>query len=165
MSHAVTVEILSLLALIIIANGSPVVIRYLLKHRFDLAIDLGQSLPDGQRIFGDSKTWRGLIAAVFFTAVAAYLMGYSPQTGMLVALYALLGDLISSFLKRRLAMPSSSMALLLDQVPESFLPAFMLMDTFNLDIMAVIALVLIFIILELLLSRILYRWGLRKRPY
>jgi len=161
----VIVEFLQLLILIIIANGSPVVIRWLFKHRFDLAIDLGQSLPDGQRIFGDSKTWRGLVAAVLLTAAAAYLMGYSPQTGMSVALYAMLGDLGSSFIKRRLSMPASSMAPLLDQVPESFLPALMLKDTFNLDIMAVIVLVLIFIILELLLSRILYRWGLRKKPY
>jgi len=161
----VIVEFLQLLILIIIANGSPVVIRWLFKHRFDLAIDLGQSLPDGQRIFGDSKTWRGLVAAVLLTAAAAYLMGYSPQTGMSVALYAMLGDLVSSFIKRRLSMPASSMAPLLDQVPESFLPALMLKDTFNLDIMAVIVLVLIFIILELLLSRILYRWGLRKKPY
>ena len=62
-------------------------------------------------------------------------------------------------------MKPSSMAPLLDQVPESLFPAFMLKEVFNLDISAVILLVLIFIITELVLSHILYRYGLRKEPY
>ncbi|MBE9560221.1 MAG: CDP-archaeol synthase, partial [Proteobacteria bacterium] len=75
------------------------------------------------------------------------------------------GDLGSSFIKRRLSMQPSSMAPLLDQVPESFFPAFMMMHTFNLNISSVILLVLIFIIIELALSHILYKYGIRKNPY
>lgn len=160
-----TIELLQLLLLIIIANGAPILASLLLNDSFDLAVDFNQVLPDKRPVFGSSKTWRGIIAALVATAAAAWLFGYHPETGVLVASYAVLGDLVSSFIKRRLSMPPSSMAPLLDQVPESLFPAFMMMAVFNLDILAVILLVLIFIIIELGLSHILYKWGVRKRPY
>ena len=158
-------EILPLLLLIIIANGAPILARLLLNDGFKLAVDFGQILPDKNRLFGPSKTWRGILAALLATTFATWLTGYSPETGLLIAVYVIIGDLGSSFIKRRLSMPPSSMAPLLDQVPESLLPAFMLKEVFNLDISAVILLVLIFIITELLLSHILYLYGVRRRPY
>jgi CDP-2,3-bis-(O-geranylgeranyl)-sn-glycerol synthase len=161
----VIVELFNLLLLIIIANGAPILIRVLLNENFNLAVDFGQELPDKRRVFGPSKTWRGIFAALFATTVAAWLLGYSPETGLLVAVYAVLGDLLSSFIKRRLAMPPSSMAPLLDQVPESLFPAFMMRQDFNLDLFSVMLLVLIFVIVELVLSRTLYKWGIRRRPY
>ncbi|MFV2004815.1 MAG: CDP-archaeol synthase [Gammaproteobacteria bacterium] len=158
-------ELFQLLLLIIIANGTPIIIRWLLNDSFDLAVDFGQKLPDNKRIFGSSKTWRGVLSALLVTPVVAWFLGHSIETGLLVAVYAIFGDLCSSFIKRRLAMKPSSMAPLLDQVPESLFPAYMLRHVFNLEISSVIWLVLIFIIIELVLSHILYKWGLRKRPY
>jgi len=98
----VTIELLQLLLLIIIANGAPILIRLLLKDGFNLAVDFDQKLPDKKRLFGPSKTWRGILAALLATMTAAWLLGYSLETGMLVAVYAILGDLGSSFIKRRL---------------------------------------------------------------
>jgi len=158
-------ELLQLLLLIIIANGAPIITRQWLNGRFSHAVDLDHDLADNNRIFGPSKTWRGIVSSLLVTPVVAVLLGYSIETGLMVAVYAVIGDLISSFIKRRFSMTASSMAPLLDQVPESFIPAFMLRQTFNLDILSVIWLVLIFIITELLLSHILYKWGVRKRPY
>lgn len=158
-------ELFKLLLLIIIANGAPILLRALLKNNYNLAVDFGKKLPDRQRVFGRSKTWRGIVAALIVTAIAAVLLGYSPQTGMLVAGYAILGDLFSSFIKRRLTLDASSKAPLLDQIPESLLPALMLRQTFNLDALAVLLLVALFIIIELALSQLLYSWGLRRRPY
>ncbi len=160
-----TIELLHLLLLIIIANGAPILIRVLLNDGFKLAVDFGQKLPDNKRLFGPSKTWRGIFAALPATTVAAWLLGYSADTGLLVAVYVVLGDLLSSFIKRRLGMRPSSMAPLLDQVPESLFPALMMMEVFNLNISSVMLLVLIFIITELILSHIFYKWGLRRRPY
>ena len=160
-----SVELLQLLLLIIIANGAPIITRQWLNDSFSYAVDLGQNLPDKNRIFGPSKTWRGIFSSLLATPVVAVLLGHSVETGLMVAIYVVSGDLFSSFIKRRLSMEPSSMAPLLDQVPESFIPAFMLRQTFNLDILSVIWLVLIFITIELLLSYILYRWGVRKRPY
>ena len=132
-----TIELIHLLLLIIIANATPILTHVLFNDRFKLAVDFGQTLPDKKPVFGPSKTWRGIFAALPLTAVAAWLLGYPPITGLLVAFYALSGDLFSSFIKRRLRMPSSSMAPLLDQVPESLFPAFMLRKEFNLEISSV----------------------------
>ncbi|MCW8923483.1 MAG: CDP-archaeol synthase [Gammaproteobacteria bacterium] len=151
--------------LIIIANGAPILIRVLLNDFFTTAVDFGYRLPDRQRLFGDSKTWRGIMAAVIATSASAWLLGYAPEIGLMVAVYAVLGDLSSSFIKRRLGKPASSMAPLLDQVPESLFPALMMMQAFKLDIPAVIQLVTAFIIIELLLSHVLYKWGVRQQPY
>jgi hypothetical protein len=160
-----SVELLQLLLLIIIANGAPIITRHWLNDNFSYAVDLGHDLADNNRIFGPSKTWRGIFSSLLATPVVAVLLGFSIETGLMVAVYAVVGDLFSSFIKRRLSMTASSMAPLLDQVPESFIPAFMMRQTFSLDILSVMWLVLIFITIELLLSHILYKWGVRKRPY
>jgi hypothetical protein len=158
-------EFITLFLLIIIANGTPVFMRFCLKKRLETAIDLGATLPDGQRLFGASKTWRGLVGAILITSLVGWLMGYSAWLGCAVAMLALLGDLFSSFIKRRLALKPGSMAPLLDQIPESLLPAYILMHQFNLDSMDVLFLVICFVITELLLSRLFFMLGVRKTPY
>lgn len=160
-----TVELIHLLLLIIIANGAPIILRALMGNKLDFALDFGYRLPDRLPLFGCSKTWRGLAGALVFTSLASILLGYSLSTGVLVAVYAVSGDLISSFIKRRLGMAPSSMAPLLDQVPESLLPALMLRQSFKLDFHSILILVSAFIIVELLLSYFLFKLGIRKRPY
>jgi hypothetical protein len=161
----VSISEIHLLLLIILANATPVIMRVLLQNRLDTAIDFGYILPDHHPVFGESKTWRGFIGAIIVTAIVAMVLGYGVNTGALIAIYALLGDLFSSFIKRRFGMAPSTMAPLLDQVPESLLPALMMMERFDLDMQSIIILVCLFIVLELLLSYIFFRLGIRKRPY
>lgn len=158
-------ELLHLLLLIVIANGAPIILQALMKAKFDYAIDFGYCLHDHAPVFGSSKTWRGIIGAIVFTSLAAVVFGYSLSTGALVAVYAVSGDLASSFIKRRLGMGSSSMAPLIDQIPESLLPAVMLRQTFGLDYQSILILVGVFIVVELFLSVALFKLGIRKRPY
>jgi CDP-2,3-bis-(O-geranylgeranyl)-sn-glycerol synthase len=160
-----SVNLIHLLLLIIIANGAPVILRALMGKRLDFAIDCGRRLPDNKPVLGSSKTWRGVIGAIIFTSIAAVILGYPAATGAQIGLYAVLGDAISSFIKRRMGMAPSSMAPLLDQVPESLFPALMLMDTFEMDYQSIIILVCLFIVIELLLSLIFFRLGIRNRPY
>jgi hypothetical protein len=161
----VSLSQLHLLLLLIIANGAPIILRTFMGKRLDLAIDFGYHLADKKPLFGSSKTWRGIIAAVIATSIAAVLIGYPATTGALIGIYSLLGDVLSSFIKRRLGMAPSSMAPLLDQIPESLLPALMLRETFELDLQSIIILVCVFIIMELLLSHIFFKLGIRNRPY
>ena len=160
-----SVNLIYLLLLIMVANGAPIILRVLMGHRLDFAIDFGYRLPDKYQLFGSSKTWLGVIGAVILTSIGAILLGYPALTGAQIAIYAMLGDILSSFIKRRLGMVPSSMAPLLDQVPESLLPAMMFMDTFELDFQSIIILISVFIVLELLLSSILFKLGIRNRPY
>ena len=157
--------LLQLLLLVIVANGAPIILRDVLHERFHTPLDGGKLFIDGQRWLGDSKTWRGVIGSVVVTAVAAWLMGLPAATGASVGALAMSGDILASFTKRRLRLAPSSMAPLLDQIPESLLPALAFRRTFNLDIISVLALVGLFIVFELSVSVILYRMGIRKRPY
>jgi len=75
------------------------------------------------------------------------------------------GDLMSSFIKRRLDYASSDQALLLDQMPESALPFLYLFYIDEITLAWFATGIVIFIVSELVLSRILYRMGIRRRPY
>jgi CDP-diglyceride synthetase len=111
------------LILISAANGAPVLFARLLGTRFARPIDGGIVLRDGHPLLGRSKTWRGLAAAVVFTACAAVLISLPWQAGALAGASAVAGDCLSSFVKRRFGLEPSSMTLGLDQVPESLFPA------------------------------------------
>lgn len=156
---------LHLLLLLFIANGSPIIARVILGEHLKRALDGGRLLADGRPILGSSKTLRGIASAILVTTLAAPLIGVSWLIGLLLAVFAMLGDLSSSFLKRRLGLQPSSMALGLDQIPESFLPLLVCRPLLELSWSQVLYLTLAFFILELLLSQLMYRLGIRKHPY
>lgn len=157
--------LLLLLLLVTIANGTPVLAKRLLGNRFAWPIDGGKRFPDGQPIFGHAKTFRGLILAVAATSAGALCLGLDWTTGAVVGASAMAGDLSSSFIKRRLALPPHSQALGLDQIPEVLLPLLACQPTFDLGVLDIVAGVAAFIVGELLLSKLLYRVGIRARPY
>jgi len=78
---------------------------------------------------------------------------------------AMLGDMLSSFAKRRMALASSARAPALDQLPESAIPAIALKSVFGLDWLDVGLVVMAFVVLDVVFSVISYRLGIRKRPY
>jgi len=159
----VSIEFLHLLLFIIIANAAPILIRVLLNDYLNLAVDFGSKLSDNNRLFGAAKTWRGIFAALGAASMATWLFDYSWETGFLIAIYAIVGDLLSSFIKRRLAMAASSSVPFLDQVPESFFPAFMMMHAFYLEISSVLLLVLVFTIIDMVMTYALYHWRVLRR--
>ncbi len=154
-----------LLLLILLANGIPVLARKLFGQSFNQPLDLHVTLADGYPLFGESKTWRGLITSLLGTSIGAEIMGYDFITGFLIALFSLSGDLVSSFIKRRLGKVASSRFLILDQVPESLLPAVLMAPLFLLQWQDIMLLVLLFFIAEQLTSRVMYKMGLRRKPY
>lgn len=153
------------LLLLLIVNGAPIVAWALLGTRAAMPLDRNRLAPDGRPWLGKSKTVRGVFAGVVAGAVCAPLLGYDARLGAALGLLAMLGDLLSSFTKRRLGIPSSGMALGLDQIPEALLPLAVLRGAFGLSWSAVALEVLVFLIVELALSRLLFRLRLRKRPY
>lgn len=156
---------LKLLLLLMAANGAPILARFLLGSRGDRPVDSGLVFIDGQPLLGPSKTWRGIVCALLVTPIAAWLLYLPASVGFIVAAVAMAGDLLSSFIKRRLHVEPSGMALGLDQIPESLLPLLAVRAHFTLSIAEILLLTLAFLVLELVLSRILYRLKIRKRPY
>lgn len=153
------------LMLLVVANGAPVLADRLWGRRCAGPIDAGLALPDGRPLFGSAKTWRGLAASVAMTVAASGLVGWEWATGAVFALYAMLGDLLSSFLKRRLNLKESSRARGLDTLPESVLPSLFLKEALGLSWSDIALVTIGFLLIEEWGSPILYRLRIKKRPY
>ena len=152
-------------ALIAAANAAPIALRELTRDRYSAPVDGGLVLRDGRRLFGPSKTWPGAAFAILVPACLAPWVGLSWRAGALVGATAMAGDCFSSFVKRRLGLAASSMALGLDQVPESLLPAISMRAYAPLNAGEILLVVAIFFVGHLALSRVFFRLGLRERPY
>ncbi len=157
--------ILRSLCLLTLANGSPVIAKKIFGSRLAWPIDAGARFLDGRPLLGPSKTIRGALISVAATAALAPLLGASFATGALVAAFAMIGDLVSSFTKRRLGLASSAQAIGLDQIPESLLPLLVCRDALSLTFADIAICTGVFLAGELVLSRVLYALHVRDQPY
>ncbi len=153
------------LILLISANGAPVLTRSLLGRRYAWPVDAGMILNDGQPLFGNAKTWRGLTASVCTTAGVGLGLGLEPLQSVFFAILAMLGDLSASFCKRRMGKIESSRARGFDTVPESMLPLLVFKDQLELSGLDIVLTVWLFFLIEEFVSPLLYKWHIRQRPY
>ena len=141
-----------LVLLLIIANGTPALLWLALGPRWNWPLDNNRQLADHRPLLGPSKTLRGLVGALVVTGLLAPLFGLSMLEGASFALLAMLGDLCSSFIKRRLGFVSSRSVPLLDQLPESILPLWGMQSVLGASGSEMALAVAIFIVIDLLLS-------------
>ncbi len=146
-------------------NGVPIIARKLLGRRLDTPLDVGMQFFDERPLFGSSKTIRGLLLAIAAATLCAPLFGFSWMIGLVIGSTAMMGDLLSSFIKRRLGLAPSSMVLGLDQIPESLLPLLACMVPLGLNCQSIAIVTVAFFASELVCSAILYRLRIRRRPY
>jgi len=157
--------LLSLELFVMLANGSPVVMAWLLRQRGGWPVDGGRLWRDGRPVFGPSKTWRGLIAGVLSCLLFAAFAGTGWEFGALFGLLALSGDLLSSFVKRRMGLRASARATWLDQLPECILPMVLAWFWLPLAWWQATAVVMLFALSNILISPLLYRLGIRNQPH
>lgn len=99
-----------------------------------LVIDGGKTW-NGKRIFGNHKTWSGFLGGVLAGSLIGLIMNYIfvlvnvrqltfsvhfiTVLAMVLVLssFSMLGDLVGSFIKRRIGRPPGKESLLLDQYP------------------------------------------------
>ncbi len=155
-------KILTLLTLI---NGSPIIAKRIFGNNLCRPVDGGRKFIDERAIFGSSKTIRGLLISITAATMVAPRLGLKRSVGLLAGTAAMVGDLFSSFSKRRLGLAPSSKATGLDQIPELLLPLLACRKALrltNLDIMVALT---SFVVGEVVLSRLLFAVDLRDRPY
>ena len=109
--------------LLLVAFAQGLCIKYDWLNRLKRPLDLGLSFR-GKRIFGDHKTWRGLMINLVFCTMGTmiqvllqnwgclpqwlFLLDYSENgylIGILLGLGMTVGELPNSFLKRQLEIP------------------------------------------------------------
>jgi hypothetical protein len=157
--------LLKLLLLLTIANGAPLFAKKVWGNALAQPLDAGMRFFDQRPLFGPTKTVRGVLVSVAATAAAAPLLGIAWWLGALIGATAMAGDLLSSFIKRRLDRPPSSRALGLDQIPESLLPLLVCQKPLMLTPAEIVIIVAVFFAGAVVLSRLLYRVGLRDEPH
>ena len=154
-----------LLSLLAVANGTPVIAAKLLGKDWARPIDGSLTLSDGKPLFGSSKTIRGVSLSAALTTIVAPLIGLGCEVGFVVAVGAMTGDLISSFVKRRLGMSASSKFTGLDQIPEALIPLLACMTLLPLAPFSVVIGTLLFFVGALFLSHVFFKLNIRDRPY
>ncbi|MAA64098.1 MAG: hypothetical protein CL581_04870 [Alteromonadaceae bacterium] len=157
--------ILELLLLLLAANGAPVLGSRLMGRVGNAPIDGGIKWRDGVRLLGGSKTWRGFIVGTASCALLSALLGLGVAFGAVFGALALLGDLISSFIKRRRRLAPSSRSTGLDQFPESFLPVLFGHFWLGYGWLTLVVTVALFMLANIMMSPLLYRLGIRKQPH
>ncbi len=130
-----------------LANGAPVVFdKFNLLPGFKKPIDGGRKIGKDY-IFGETKTWRGLVAGVVVGALTGFLLTllscgnfekcemtfmewlmYGPGLGAVLGFGIIAGDLVKSFFKRRLHIKSTAPFFPFDQM--DYLGALLLMYLF-----------------------------------
>lgn len=91
--------------------------------------------------------------SILITSACAWIEGLDMATGLVFALAVLLGDSVTSFIKRRLGLVPGGHAPGLDQVLESLLPLLVVQHRFDLGLPGILGVVLTFIILNLIFWR------------
>ncbi|MFE8070691.1 CDP-archaeol synthase [Marinobacteraceae bacterium S3BR75-40.1] len=157
--------VLMFLGLLTAANGTPVLLTRMLGPRLACPVDQGRMAWDGRPWLGQSKTWRGIAGSTLATGALGLLFEFSLAFSLSFGLLAMAGDLLSSFIKRRLGLQSSARATGLDQVPEALFPMLGAYAFLSISVWEVAMVVLLFIALEMTVSPLLFRLGIRAKPH
>jgi hypothetical protein len=140
--------------LVIVANIAPWAAGRLLAARWRAPLDGGATLPDGTRVLGDHKTWRGLLIGILACAVVSRLLHYPLSLGAAFGALSLAADAASSFLKRRLRLPPGTEIPGVDQLPEALVPLLVLSRPLGLGLIEAIAIAAVFMLLDLATLRL-----------
>ncbi len=133
-----------ILLLLWTVNLIPPLLAYFMGDRWNQPLDRGRIFRDGQPLLGSHKTLRGILGSSVGGACAAVFLGIPPWIGFVSAVLSMAGDLLSSFLKRRLSLGSGSTVPALDQGFEGAFPFLVLAPYFSLSGSEVFSLLLAF---------------------
>jgi len=155
-----------------IANASPPVISRLERlQKHNKPIDFGK-LWRGKEIFGKGKTWNGLIFGVLAGTIFGALQGLTGieplitiKLAFMMSFGALVGDMIGSFVKRRLNMKRGKHLPLVDQL-DFILGAFLFASfVIEINFTNLIILLIITPLIHILTNRIGYKLKLKREPW
>lgn len=154
-----------------VANAAPVVFGG------GVPVDFGMAAWDGKRLLGDGKTWKGLIVGI----VSGVLVGYAEAalTGnsmfaflaLLSSTGAMLGDILGSFIKRRLDYERGRPSLLMDQLLFILLaivlayPILAMMLPQVLTLESIVLVLIVTYVLHRTMNIIANKIGLKKVPW
>ena len=114
--------LLKVLLLLLAVNSVPALLGRFYPGIGDDPLDRNRKFSDGRPFLGMHKTIRGFLSGILTGGILGYLMGLSLAVGLGVGLLSMIGDLVSSFIKRRLNLSEGTDVAILDQAFEGGFP-------------------------------------------
>ncbi len=146
------------------ANIAPLFAR---KLRFlDYPIDNNLQLK-GTRLFGQNKTWRGLLFGILAGVITSFFQGRGYYPGFILSLGTLIGDLIGSFIKRQLDLKPGQRNLLFDSTPGTFIPLLLanFIGILTLSLSQSVFLLLVGPLLHILANTLWFKLKIKEAPW
>lgn len=156
-----------------VSNMSPVIANKIPGiSEWKTPIDFGKSWG-GRRIFGDNKTWRGLIFGTFMGGLSAILVSklnantivtLAPfWVGLLLGFGALAGDALESFAKRRRDIDSGNSWFPFDQLDYIIGGLVIIYPFVALPLWAIVTIVMAYFVLHLVVSGLGFKLKLKDK--
>ena len=147
-----------------IANAAPVILGG------GPPIDLGFYWLDKKRIYGDGKTIKGFLGGFFSGFVVGvieslFLGEIYLYTGFLLSFGTMFGDLMGSFIKRRMGVPRGQPMFILDQLFFLVIALLFALPIFPLSIIEILVLFLLTAVLHIFFNMVANRLGLKRVPW
>lgn len=137
-----------------------------------LPMDFGRNFIDGKPLFGSHKTFRGFLSGLLIGTLIGIAQSNLPffqplhlLVGFVLSLGGLIGDLIHSFVKRRLSIPPGGSFPVADQL--DFIVGALLFSLLISPPSMSVALVILVVTppIHLLTNYVAYRLGIKKEPF
>jgi CDP-archaeol synthase len=148
---------LQALALLVTANAVPLILAKLARDYGAAPLDFGRVMPDGERLFGSHKTWRGFIGGTLACMAVAAWLGLPLEVGAGFGALSLAADAWSSSAKRRMRLRPGTEVLGLDHIAEALLPLLVFAEPLSLDLYEIVAVMLAFVVLDRSTRRLRHR--------
>jgi len=162
------------------ANMAPVIVKNIFND-LKVPIDFNKKI-NNKPIFGKNKTFRGLIFGVLFAVVIAYLqfllyknnifvdisiVDYSDWIliGLLMGFGAIFGDLIESFVKRRLNYKSGKTFIPFDQLDFVIGAMIFIYPLVILSVSKIITILLLSFVLHVIVNHLAFYTGIREEKF
>ena len=151
-----------------VANASPLLAVKIVKRQ--TPIDRGKYFIDKRRVLGNGKTIEGSIAGITMGILCSvglhFLQLQSLEGGIVMSIGAILGDLLGSFIKRRIGIPRGKPLPIIDQL--SFLlvaEAMYWLFLGPIPLYILVTSIILTLILHPLTNAIAYLIGLKQVPW
>ena len=140
------------------ANASPVVFGG------GGPIDAGLKWLDGKPLFGSHKTIRGTFFGIIMGTIIGVLQG-NLAGGLLQSLGAILGDILFSFLKRRINMQPGDSLPLIDQLDFIVIAVILSFPIQQPSLFQILAIIVLTLPLHYLVNIVAWVFKLKKNPW
>jgi predicted MPP superfamily phosphohydrolase len=138
-------------------NLTPVLLAYFFEGKWDTPLDKGILFIDGKPLLGSHKTIRGTLGGIAAGIFFGLVLGISWWVALSAGIMSMLGDLLSSFIKRRLDMIEGADSPVMDQLFEGALPFVIIAPAYSLSFAKLFFLILVFVIVAYLGAQFLTR--------